>query len=157
MRRAMRQYSDRDAGSRSGTASGQSDAGGGPGKRTLVEQVYGPAGAAPVQRKAGDGDAAAGASDADTRFPRVAAIANSGLGADALRRALSADPSLAREIPTYLAAGGAPQLNDVMAAAFPAVPVTQPEQPPAVDGPVGSSAIVKGEGTKSEKQPTDPT
>src|SRR5690242_2558231 len=103
----MRQYSDRDAGSRPGTASGQSDTGVGPGKRTLVEQVYGPAGAAPVQRKAGDGDAAGG-SDADTRFPRVAAIANSGLGADALRRAMSADPGLAREIPMYLAAGGAP-------------------------------------------------
>jgi outer membrane protein OmpA-like peptidoglycan-associated protein len=153
----MRQYSDRDAGSRPGTASGQSDAGGGPGKRTLVEQVYGPAGAAPVQRKAGDGDAAAGASDADTRFPRVAAIANSGLGADALRRALSADPSLARDIPMYLAAGGAPQLNDLMAAAFPAVPVAPAEQPPAVNGPVGSSATIQGGGTKSEKQPTDPT
>lgn len=44
-----------------------------------------------------------------------------------------------------------------MAAAFPAAPVPQAEPPSATDGPVGSSAIVKGEGTKSEKQPTDPT
>lgn len=125
----MRQHSDRGVGSRPSTASGQSDGGGIPGKRTLVEQVYGPAGAAPVQRKASDGDAAAGASDADARFPRVAAIAHNGLGAAALRRALTADPSLAREIPMYLAAGGAPELNDLMAAAFPTVPVTQAERP----------------------------
>lgn len=153
----MRQYGERgtSGGSR---ASAQRDAGGTPGKQSLVEQAYGQAGSAPVQRKAGDDDSTSGATGADTTFPRVAALVKRGTSPVALRSALSSDPSLARDIPAYLAAGGTPDFNELMAFAFPAAPAAPAVSPPGSgDGAVGSSTIINSEAAKSEKQPTDPS
>jgi outer membrane protein OmpA-like peptidoglycan-associated protein len=101
---------------------------------------------------------------ADARFPRIAVLMQRGTSSAGLRSALSADPSLAQEIPAYLAAGGDSRLNDITAAAFPATPPVgkQADDNSGSAGMAGAgaSSIVTSSGnagTKSEKQPTDPT
>jgi outer membrane protein OmpA-like peptidoglycan-associated protein len=159
----MRQQDGRgSSGERAPGASvaGREAAGGTPGKRSLVEQTYGH-GAAPIQRRpaakaaepgGGSEDtanpSAADAGAADTEFPRVAAMVKNGTSAVALRGMLSADPSLAQDIPAYLVAGGDPKLNELMAVAFRA---------PASEQASSTATSSSEGGTKSEKHPTDPT
>jgi outer membrane protein OmpA-like peptidoglycan-associated protein len=97
-----------------------------------------------IQRSPKDGGAEPAATDPHAtdvaaRFPRAAALAQRASSPAAVRAAVAADRGLAQEIPAYLAAGGDPHLNQLMASAFPAT----------TEGAGGKR--------KSAKGPTDPT
>jgi outer membrane protein OmpA-like peptidoglycan-associated protein len=115
----------------------------GPGKRTLTEQLPGPA---PVMRKA-DGTAGDQPSGAEKT---VQDLANGARTPTALRAALAANPQLAPTIQQFFAAGNDhPGLNALLASAFPGQ-AKRAEQATAKNSPAAGKQA-------KEKDPTDPT